>query len=330
MEQKTRTHWVDACKGFAILAVVLGHVANGYLTAKQYKSFSGELTLLYNGIYSFHMPLFFLLSGYVYAISYPRNPKKLLVKTGDLALVYLIWSILFGGMKLVLSQFVSNKVSVSDLLWIPLRAIDHFWYLYVLIFCYLLAYWLPRSKRGLYGAVAVGGCFLFCLVPMPDYTIFRLLGYFVFFLLGSLLQQQEGYLEQLKKPYWILIHAAVGILIAVMFRKTRTMSWKDVGLLGPVMAYCLSAALIGLFAHAPRLAFLEYLGRNSLGIYILHNFCIALCRALLPKIGIHSFAVSVVLSFVIATALPLLAVWVMKKIKLYRPLFSPASFLANR
>lgn len=46
-----RQNWIDSSKGIAILLVRLGHVSSGML--------------LY-WIYSFHMPLFFILSGYCY------------------------------------------------------------------------------------------------------------------------------------------------------------------------------------------------------------------------------------------------------------------------
>lgn len=46
---KKRILWIDYAKAFAMFFVVIGHVNSGnYLT---------------NWIYSFHMPLFFFLSG---------------------------------------------------------------------------------------------------------------------------------------------------------------------------------------------------------------------------------------------------------------------------
>lgn len=47
---KKRIEWVDIAKGIAIMLMVIGHeVSNG---------------LVYALIFSFHMPLFFILSGY--------------------------------------------------------------------------------------------------------------------------------------------------------------------------------------------------------------------------------------------------------------------------
>lgn len=47
-----RIHWIDIAKGFFIIAIVLGHIFNsGYLR---------------NWLFSFHIPAFFLLSGYCF------------------------------------------------------------------------------------------------------------------------------------------------------------------------------------------------------------------------------------------------------------------------
>lgn len=52
-----RLSWVDQCRGFAILLVVVGHLIhfNGF----------GQDNPLAEIIWTFHMPLFFAISGYV-------------------------------------------------------------------------------------------------------------------------------------------------------------------------------------------------------------------------------------------------------------------------
>lgn len=53
---KTRLPYIDSLKGFAILLVVLGHVLQHYYP---------DGNFCYRAIYSFHMPLFMFVSGYV-------------------------------------------------------------------------------------------------------------------------------------------------------------------------------------------------------------------------------------------------------------------------
>lgn len=52
---RKRIEWIDIAKGTAILAVVIGHTLGPYNG-----QFFGSL------IFAFHMPIFFMLSGYLY------------------------------------------------------------------------------------------------------------------------------------------------------------------------------------------------------------------------------------------------------------------------
>lgn len=54
-----RIHWIDLLKGLGIFFVILGHTIKN--------------NDLYVWIYSFHMPLFFFISGY---LTEPRNSIK--------------------------------------------------------------------------------------------------------------------------------------------------------------------------------------------------------------------------------------------------------------
>lgn len=69
----TRIGYLDALKGFATLCVVLGHVAVGYLEGNTYPETNQILYGVKNVIYAFHMPLFMMISGCVYAVAYYRN-----------------------------------------------------------------------------------------------------------------------------------------------------------------------------------------------------------------------------------------------------------------
>ncbi len=53
---KKRIQWIDIAKGIAILAVIIGHTV----------PHRGYFKLLWSFIFSFHMPLFFIVSGYLF------------------------------------------------------------------------------------------------------------------------------------------------------------------------------------------------------------------------------------------------------------------------
>lgn len=79
-----RIGYIDTAKGIAIIAVVCGH----------YFQYFGERGLFYNICYSFHMPLFFLLSGMF--ISNHSSCKKFIEnKIRKILVPYLITGMLF-------------------------------------------------------------------------------------------------------------------------------------------------------------------------------------------------------------------------------------------
>lgn len=78
---KSREYWLDAAKGIGILLVAIGH--NGVLC---------HFFPLHAPIFSFHMPLFFILSGAT--ISASHSLKNILIRSASLYWVFLIVGIL--------------------------------------------------------------------------------------------------------------------------------------------------------------------------------------------------------------------------------------------
>ena len=75
-----RDYLFDNAKGLMIFAVVLGHVLEYDLT--------GIARALYIVIYSVHMPLFVLISGYFARFNAEKIVKKLIVPYLSIQLVY--------------------------------------------------------------------------------------------------------------------------------------------------------------------------------------------------------------------------------------------------
>lgn len=63
MDSKRRVDWIDTCKGIAIILVILGHCISRMGTSR----IESVINLM---IYSFHMPLFFFVSGVNLKIEY--------------------------------------------------------------------------------------------------------------------------------------------------------------------------------------------------------------------------------------------------------------------
>lgn len=85
-----RVEWIDIAKGIGILLVLIGHVCDKH-------------TFLWNFITLFHMPLFFIISGYVLKLD---KPIKLFLKSKLMTLwvpyVSLSLLVYWGGYYLVM------------------------------------------------------------------------------------------------------------------------------------------------------------------------------------------------------------------------------------
>ena len=113
----SRIEYIDRLKGLAILAVVMGHII--------YFVFHLSEDLIWGYIYSFHVPLFIFLSGYV--ISTPPYMLKLTKRM----IALLMPAITIGG-------FLCYVTSRSFMYFVTDDMKLGYWYLFVLAFFYLL------------------------------------------------------------------------------------------------------------------------------------------------------------------------------------------------
>lgn len=103
-----RIEYIDIAKGIGIILVIIGHVVWG-----GYYPMPGARTIS-NFIYSFHMPLFFVISGLCIKDS-KKNDKKTLKRMAKYYLVpYGVWTVLYL-FAFELSAFIQNKASYISL-----------------------------------------------------------------------------------------------------------------------------------------------------------------------------------------------------------------------
>jgi fucose 4-O-acetylase-like acetyltransferase len=141
---KSRFQWVDIAKGIGIILVVYGHVIRGLHSA----TIISEQTFYLSDtlVYSFHMPLFFVLSGLFFRKSMDKyNPKGFVIeKCKTLLYPYIIWSLLQTGIEIILSNFTNTKVELNSLFTCLIIPRDQFWFLFALFFinmfksCYMV------------------------------------------------------------------------------------------------------------------------------------------------------------------------------------------------
>jgi fucose 4-O-acetylase-like acetyltransferase len=107
-----RITWIDATKGYAIWLVVFGHVLGGAIARGWLSGADGNAPkLIYDYIYSFHMPLFFIISGALGIKGIRDDPRRAIVsRAGSIAWPYVFWGIVSILLLPMISQFTLNPV----------------------------------------------------------------------------------------------------------------------------------------------------------------------------------------------------------------------------
>ncbi len=129
-----RMTWADSTRGIAIILVVIGHVisnlsSSGLLEIRQYE-------IVKQIIYSFHMPLFFFVSGYLLAIKENEGAYSriyILNRFITIGIPYVIFSFMYWFCKFIFSGAVNNPVQITDLMLIFISPIGEYWFLYTLL-----------------------------------------------------------------------------------------------------------------------------------------------------------------------------------------------------
>ena len=274
--------YIDALKGLAIILVVIEHVANGYLEADIFPEAKAVLWGIDNVIFGFHMQLFMMLSGYCYSNAYLQNEnvpakRKIQGKICDHIIVYLSFSIVFSLVKIGLNGGSLNRgVTLQDLFLIPIKPIEIFWYICVLIIYYILFSFralFKISRLAMLGILLVL-CVCGQLIMIPWFAIGKLLFYILFFYIGILYQKRRAVFFD--KPLVIWISFGIATVLYGFF-------WKKPFVVDNLIHYRFLASIVTGFGgtimvwHIFRKVsflresrFLQMMGKYTLEIYLMH------------------------------------------------------------
>ena len=274
--QKVYYPHLDVLKGIAILLMVMGHVIpwtlNQPFLHKPMMELNGNelyLSLLYKIIYSFHMPLLFFVSGYLFfkPTAYDCEQVKSIINKR-------------------ISRILIPYLATGSLLLIS-RGHWGYWFLQCL-FCMnvMVAFMLYligrfkfdlRKELALYALVGVG-LFLFSKVCKSLETdtfgvvvIGRLFTYYPTFMLGLLMSKYIRLREFLKNQY-VVFGCFVLYIVAFILSERQI----------PVLSFISSVLLpITMILYLNQLVLrnanmmggvIAYVGKNSMEVYILHSF----------------------------------------------------------
>lgn len=312
-----RTNWVDYAKAIGIILVVYGHVARGLFNAGM-----GLPEPLYHladsVVYSFHMPLFFFLSGLFFHHSYSKLGVGGLIlnKLDTIVYPYLLWSILQGGAEVVLSNYTNGNVMISDVLsvWNP-RA--QFWFLYALFLVFVatsIIYFLTSQKHIVVVLILAGILNVHCEVFFDVLSVEFVAENTVFFVFGIIFMKYD--LTYVLSSYRSLLATLILFVVSqYLFHGYLGMTYINKGV-GSLLLACISilfvvALSIALAKSANR--FLAYLGASSMAIYLMHILAGSGARVVLHRLlGIDAVGVNLALGCLAGIFVPLLVLGLIK------------------
>tara|TARA_B100000941_G_C28490866_1_gene547866 strand:- start:560 stop:1576 length:1017 start_codon:yes stop_codon:yes gene_type:complete len=313
---------VDYAKAIGIILVVYGHVIRGIFKAglpidTDFYRLSDSI------VYSFHMPLFFALSGLFFYKSLSKRGVAGLIgsKIDTVIYPYLIWSIIQGVIEASLSSYTNGNVTyreVFSLLWQP-RA--QFWFLYALFIIFVVASVLFSKlsvKSILPVFVFAALLYIFQSKYSSNYFVFFITNNLVYFVFGMLLNQWNR-IDILSSGKMVIATAAGFILSQYVFHFVLELTYGQKGLLSLLLALISILFVVSLsmyLARKPAQWFLQ-VGASSMAIYVMHILAGSGVRVILSKfLEVNSVSVHLIVGCFMGVIAPMIAVYFINRLKL--------------
>lgn len=343
-----RLSWIDAVKGFAIIGVVFGHVAAGYHNRGMFPEQAFVLQAVWDFWSAFFMPLFFMASGYLYEMTWNEKGNvsftKIKNKFFDLGCLYLIFALLFWGIKYASGIYIQHGIqdvqmvavtTIQDLILIPIKPYSYLWFLWVLTMCFLivplLIHYIPHRK-----ALTAFWCVGY-LLPWQDIaggaefgnTLTLLFWGGFYFSLGSCLrmvhfEQWAGMREKCFLVFTSLI--CIGNVSCYLWQQGSFFNGNIHAIVVALSScYVIWYALV-LWSKNDLIgsSFLLLCGKKSLQIYLLHLYFVGPLRTIFYKLGIENLPFLILFATIAATIGPLCIGVVCEKNRYLKYVFRPA------
>lgn len=318
---------VETLRGLAIILVVFGHMIGYDSTGGMRVSDDSVFRYLYYTLEYVRLPLFTVISGWVYAnkpITTGDQSKFLKGKFRRLLIpMFVISTLLF-----VFRMVIPGTNTTPEISALPRNIIfpyDVYWYLFSLFIIFITITILDtreffRRPQGWFLTLACAFIFLFIsenfLDPIPNLFSFKGAAYlFPFFLIGIGIHRYKEILLNDKMTFTILLV----FIAAVIFQQLIWFGYFPMqekhSVLG--MTVGISGVLL-LFRLKMKNDFLIWIGAYAYGIFLFHVFFTGGSRIILERLGVENKVTILVLGVITAIFLSILVEVVIKKFQILR------------
>lgn len=299
--KKERVHYIDIAKAFAILFIALGHTI----------VHSENCTMIFKFLYSFHVVLFFMLSGYTFKI---KKNEKITVflkeKFTRLMIPYFVWAILYLVPYMILGKNIGSTLQTNSSFDLrtqlfnilygigassALKQNSSLWFLPALFSMEIIYYYVIKFIQKYKKSTPIVVIFSIVIGYISALMNFKLpwginttLNLGMLFLVGYLAKQYNVFTKEgLFKPYFIIPITIIGLFACFLNYKSVSCIDYSYGnfTLCLISGLSLSISTIYISYIISRNKVLEYIGRNTLGALIFHKLVILVFQT---KLGIIS------------------------------------------
>lgn len=328
-----RIEWLDFGKGITIFFVLLAHVFSGVYATGNYANYNLVTEWSIAVIYTFIMPVFFALSGYLYKPSnnfslFFRNMKK---KAVSLFIPYIIFSIVY-----VVLQHLSNEVHTlndwTSLVTIYAKPIGYLWFLYTLFFIFVLVDILSLLKINQLIQLTIYIClFVLSQFLILPYFLKSTFTWVICFYIGVLLKLCLNKLHCLEFLIFILL-----IVVSLVYQSSLGGNWFETNMLTitnlvskllsiPVFFYMFST-----IKHGKVFNYFRKYGKYSIIIYLVHAPAASVFRALLLRFNIFDYFALLISCTLLTWFFCIFICYLSKKNSLIEMIFYPFKYIKRK
>ncbi|MBU3191206.1 acyltransferase [Clostridium bowmanii] len=334
----TREEWISHTKAVAILLVVIAHMFRGLISANLYNS-AGFKYIDFT-LASFLMPLYFILSGYLYAKTkqincFSKYKKNAFNNVLNLGIPYFVFTIVQATINIFLSSKTNGTVSVINILRIPISPLFQFWFLYALLIVLLIIPLLELWFKNQYLILAI----LIILKLASPYVVTNI--YLIdsfcvnafYFYMGKILYLKNKTIVSNHRAltFFSLIYVFLNILVYTKFSYIHNSFIINIleitlaltGSLFVIFVTSLLCTINNFIVHI-----LNIIGKYSFHIYLLHVIPMAGIRIILSKIlKLDNLVLHATLGLVFGIGFPILVGYIAYKISMLNFFFHPTKYI---
>lgn len=327
---ENRIKWVDYVKVIACVFVVLGHFFQSMVKAGIFtESFLYEW---FNAtIYYFHVPLFFICSGFLYQKfsrvkdlkSWKRNVNKKILSLG---VPYITFSIITWLLKKIFSGSVNALVG-GGLESLLIQPIAPYWYLYCLFFIFLITPTFLTKKAANVGIIVaiVAKVLIILWRGCSVYAISSVLTNEIWFVIGMWMCIYNVQLKDKKKTAFFS-GITFWILSVVVYVENLKNGWTSFTL--GIIACTSIITFIGSHLEVIKgMKIFNFFAQYTMPIFLMHTLFAAPVRVLLFKLGITNAGIQVILGLSASFFGPIIAAYIMKKSRYLEFFIYPGKFI---